>query len=162
MSKFRPSNTQGGKEGNTVWNHFILENFLELNQRFVSSDVINGIYTSNITESSASWWRIRSSCRCLYLYIVWIIYTLPYAFFWVIPRRLNFIHICRRFGTLYLFHLHRRIDIKDTYPPTKMEPLECSETSDYKIETLGNYQEGRIQHSEHGESLKSRMFMHSL
>ena len=25
-------------------------------------------------------------------------------FFWVIPRRLNF--ICRRFGTLYLFHLH--------------------------------------------------------
>jgi hypothetical protein len=26
-----------------------------------------------------------------------------YAFFWVIPRRLNF--ICRSFGTLYLFHL---------------------------------------------------------
>jgi hypothetical protein len=30
-----------------------------------------------------------------------------YAFFWVIPRRLNF--ICRRFGTLCLFHLYRRI-----------------------------------------------------
>ena len=30
-----------------------------------------------------------------------------YAFFWVIPRRLNF--ISRRFGTLCLFHLHRRI-----------------------------------------------------
>jgi hypothetical protein len=29
-----------------------------------------------------------------------------YVFFWVIPRRLNF--ICRRFGTLYLFHLHRQ------------------------------------------------------
>ena len=28
-----------------------------------------------------------------------------YAFFWVIPRRLNF--ICRHFGTLCLFHLHR-------------------------------------------------------
>jgi hypothetical protein len=27
-----------------------------------------------------------------------------YAFFWVIPRRLNF--ISRRFGTLYLLHLH--------------------------------------------------------
>jgi len=27
-----------------------------------------------------------------------------YVFFWVIPRRLNF--ICRRFGTLCLFHLH--------------------------------------------------------
>ena len=32
-----------------------------------------------------------------------------YAFFWVIPRGLNF--ICRRFGTL--FHLHRRIGMKD-------------------------------------------------
>ena len=30
-----------------------------------------------------------------------------YAFFWVIPRRLNF--ICRRFGTLCLFHLHRQV-----------------------------------------------------
>ena len=27
-----------------------------------------------------------------------------YAFFWMIPRRLKF--ICRRFGTLCLFHLH--------------------------------------------------------
>ena len=30
---------------------------------------------------------------------------LLYVFFWVIPRRLNV--ICRRFGTLCLFHLHR-------------------------------------------------------
>ena len=29
-----------------------------------------------------------------------------YVFFWVIPRRLNF--ICRRFRTLCLFHLHRQ------------------------------------------------------
>jgi hypothetical protein len=29
-----------------------------------------------------------------------------YVFFWVIPRRLNF--ISRRFGTFYLFHLHRK------------------------------------------------------
>jgi len=33
-----------------------------------------------------------------------------YVFFWVIPRRLNF--ICRRFGTHCLFHLHRRIDVE--------------------------------------------------
>ena len=33
-------------------------------------------------------------------------YTL-YAFFWVNPRRLKF--ICRRFGTLCLFHLHRQV-----------------------------------------------------
>jgi len=33
--------------------------------------------------------------------------TLSYVFLWVIPRRLNF--ICRRFGTLCLFHLHRQV-----------------------------------------------------
>jgi len=32
---------------------------------------------------------------------------LLYAFFWVIPRRLNF--ICRHFQTLCLFHLHRQV-----------------------------------------------------
>ena len=32
-----------------------------------------------------------------------------YAFFWVIPRRLEF--ICRRFGTLCLFHLRRQVDV---------------------------------------------------
>ena len=31
--------------------------------------------------------------------------SLLYAFFWVIPQRLSC--ICRRFGTLCLFHLHR-------------------------------------------------------
>jgi hypothetical protein len=34
-----------------------------------------------------------------------------YDFFWVIPRRLNF--ICRRFETLYLFHLHRHLAYED-------------------------------------------------
>ena len=33
-----------------------------------------------------------------------------YAFFWVIPRRLNV--TCRRFGTPCLFHLHRQVGIK--------------------------------------------------
>ena len=32
----------------------------------------------------------------------------------------------------------------------------CSETSAYKIQTPGNYPEESIQHSEQGESLKSR------
>jgi len=36
--------------------------------------------------------------------------SMLYVFFWVIPRRLNF--ICRRFGTLCLFHLHRRVGMK--------------------------------------------------
>ena len=44
-----------------------------------------------------------------------------------------------------------------TYPPMKIEQTECSETLAYKIQTPGNYPEESIQHSEHGESLKSRM-----
>ena len=36
-------------------------------------------------------------------------FSMLYAFFWVIPRRLKF--ICRRFGTLCLFHLHRQVDV---------------------------------------------------
>jgi hypothetical protein len=38
----------------------------------------------------------------------------------------------------------------------KMEEAECFETSGHKIQTPGNYPEEGIQHSEHGESLKSR------
>ena len=36
---------------------------------------------------------------------------------------------------------------------------ECSETSAYKIQTPGNNPEENIQHSEHGESLKSRILL---
>jgi hypothetical protein len=38
-----------------------------------------------------------------------------------------------------------------------MEQTECFETSAYKIQTPGNYPEENIQHSQHGESLKSRV-----
>jgi len=38
-------------------------------------------------------------------------FLMLYAFFWVILRRLNF--ICRRFGTLCLFHLHRQVGVKN-------------------------------------------------
>jgi len=38
----------------------------------------------------------------------------------------------------------------------KMEQTECSETSAYKIQTPENYSRESIQHTEHGESLKSR------
>ena len=69
---------------------------------------------------------------------------LLYVFFWVIPRRLNF--ICRRFGTLCSIFTHL---------PMKMEQTECSKTSAYTIQTPGNYPEENIQHTEHAESLKS-------
>ena len=45
--------------------------------------------------------------------------TTLYAFFWVIPRRLEF--ICRRFGTLCLFHLHMSRHSTHIYLPVKME-----------------------------------------
>jgi len=38
-----------------------------------------------------------------------------------------------------------------------MEQTECSEMSAYKIQTPRNYPEESIQHSEQGESLKSRI-----
>jgi hypothetical protein len=73
-----------------------------------------------------------------------------YAFFWVIPQRLNF--ICQRFGTFCLPSSQA-----DRYLlPMKMEQTQCSETLAYKIQKPGNYPEESTQHSEHGESLKSR------
>jgi hypothetical protein len=47
-------------------------------------------------------------------------------------------------------------DKTNTYPPMTMEQIKCSETSAYKIQTPGNHSKERVQHSEHGENLKSR------
>jgi hypothetical protein len=41
----------------------------------------------------------------------------------------------------------------------KMEQTKCSEKSAYKIQTPWNYPKERIQHSEQGESLKSRIIL---
>jgi len=76
-----------------------------------------------------------------------------YDSFWVIPGGLNF--ICRRFGTLCLFHHHRRVGANNSsYLPAYEDGTECCETSAYKIQTSGNYPEESIQHSEYGENLK--------
>jgi len=61
-----------------------------------------------------------------------------YAFFWVIPLRLNF--IWRRFETFCLFHLHRRILIR-----LWRWNRQCSEMSAYKIQKPGNYPEESTQ-----------------
>jgi hypothetical protein len=42
-----------------------------------------------------------------------VVFYFLYSLFWVIPRLLNF--ICRRFGTLCLFHLHRRCKAGTVY-----------------------------------------------
>jgi len=74
------------------------------------------------------------------------------AFFWVIPQHLNF--ICQCSGTPCLFHLR-------TYPPMKMGQTQCSETLAYKIQMPGSYPLESTQHSEQGESLKSRKHLKS-
>jgi len=56
--------------------------------------------------------------------------------------------ICRRFGTLCIFHLHKRISILHTYPPMKLKRTECFETSAYKIQTPENYPEESKQHKQ--------------
>jgi hypothetical protein len=63
---------------------------------------------------------------------IWEVTVKLYVFFWVIPRRLNF--ICRRFGTHYSIFIGL---------PMEME------------QTPGNYPEENIQRLQHGESLKS-------
>jgi len=74
-------------------------------------------------------------------HILQVILYMLYAFFWVIPRHLNF--ICQHFGTLRLFHLHRRVG---TSLPMKMEQTECSETLAYKIQMLENDTEESKRH----------------
>ena len=51
------------------------------------------------------------------------IFWMLYAFFWVNLQYLNF--ICQCFGTLRLFHLHRRVVI-----PVSFIPLACAECDD--------------------------------
>ena len=41
----------------------------------------------------------------------------------------------------------------------KIEQTECSETSAYEIQTPGNHPKESIQHSGHGENLKSRILV---
>jgi hypothetical protein len=57
-----------------------------------------------------------------------------YAFFWVIHQHLNF--ICRCFGTLCLFHLHRRIGVKHVHPPSYWLRLFLSQIFSIQIITL--------------------------
>jgi len=72
--------------------------------------------------------------------------------FWVFPRRL--IIECRRFGTLYLFHLQRLPHNQ----PLKMEQKKCSETSAFNNQTPGKYPKDYTQYSKHGKGLKSRIY----
>jgi hypothetical protein len=54
---------------------------------------------------------IKAGGRTIRFEVHNLIHSMLYVFFWVIPRRLIF--ICRRFGTLSLFHLHRQVGVKN-------------------------------------------------
>jgi len=56
---------------------------------------------------------------------------------------------------LKIIHLHRW---HKHHTSVKMEQTECSEKLARKIQTLWNHWKERMQHSEHSESLKSRMW----
>jgi hypothetical protein len=58
-----------------------------------------------------------------------------------------------------LFHLQRQVGMKNDWVENfgKVEQTVCFERLAYKIQTRGNYPEESIQHSQHGESLKSRI-----
>jgi len=64
-------------------------------------------------ESVVSSWgrrlylQLRYGAFYIHQYISISSLVMLYVFFWVTPRRPNF--ICRRFGTLCLFHLHRQV-----------------------------------------------------
>ena len=89
-----------------------------------------------------------------------------YAFFWVIPQRLNV--LCRRFGTPcsiviggqvwrmtgfenvgVFIHINTptfsNLVILHTCPSMMMEQTECSEMLAYNIQTPGNYPEESVQ-----------------
>jgi len=87
---------------------------------------------------------------------------LLYSSFWAIPRRLNF--MCRRFGTLCPIFIGRANKKNNRDVPVILpaynnyeDGTKCSETSAHKIQKPGNHPKETMQHSEHGESLKSRI-----
>jgi hypothetical protein len=62
-------------------------------------------YSSNWSNNFA--WGMKRSNHEQFLISNFRLFWMLYAFFWVVPRRLNFIF--RRFGTPCLFHLHRQV-----------------------------------------------------
>jgi hypothetical protein len=54
------------------------------------------------------------------------------------------------------------LSVPSSYLPANEDGTECSEMLAYKIQTPGTYPEVSIQHSELGESLKSRRIVHFL
>jgi len=105
-------------------------------------------------------WRDWSHFRIAW---IWTSDELHFNLFWFIFSScvLSFgwfpsawIFQCRHFGTLCLSQVVWTC-------PHDLWQTECSETSALKIQTPGNHPKERIQHSQHGASLKSRIIFSS-
>jgi len=77
--------------------------------------------------------RLISSFRRV-LYVV--------CFFWVIPRRLEWLMLL--LANLFPYHFSFLVYSTHIYLPVKME--QCSETSAYKLQTPGHYPKESIQY----------------
>ena len=102
---------------------------------------------------------------CSYLYILVILVILVIldqlcVFFWVSPASEFYMPTFR--NTLTVPSSQAGGMNTSYHLPMRMEQIECSETSAYKTQTPGNYPKENIQFSEQGESLKARIFYHSL
>jgi len=67
---------------------------------------------SSLTDEVLKYFSEESLRKMLIWFQTCALFWMLNAFFWVMPRHLNF--ICQRFETLCLFHFH-------TYQPMKME-----------------------------------------
>jgi hypothetical protein len=86
--------------------------------------------------------RVGVKCDCGWESGVWYVKRLARKTAWAPPGPVLYTTLSTSV-TLY------------TYPPMKMEQTECSETLTFKIQTPENNPKWGIQHSKHGESLKS-------
>ena len=73
-------------------------------------------YTTTTTlyvPSRPAHWRFSSDKNLHSWFQAFAVFCMLYAFFWVITQRPEF--ICRRFGTLCLFHLHRQVGVRNDW-----------------------------------------------
>jgi len=94
---------------------------------------------------AASMWVVNSSLPALQRDPILLRHP-PYYWLRLFSRQTFSRWLPQLFSNLVILHL-----------PANEDGTECSETSAYKIQTLGNYPEENIQHTEHSGSLISRI-----
>ena len=109
-SKFRVEGTQ--KLGTNVLNLVATVTWCQGFVHPIQLLFVTGHLMPNITEVTSrnrKYFDILEIQLCYSWFQTFAVFWMLYSFFWVIPRRLNFIF--RRFGTH--FHLHRRCKLEE-------------------------------------------------